>query len=240
MNMLKKTFSLSLIAAMTVAFLIVTHGGSFESTKQDATPIFARQPTGPVLVIDAGHGGADGGAQSESGTRESEINLDIALRLDSLMGFFGECAVMTRDSEMLSYSKAADTIRAKKVEDQKNRLHLINSAENAVLISIHQNKYTTPGPFGAQVFFARTQGSAALAESMQSLLTDTLNRQSRRAAVKIPDGIYLMDNIACPGILIECGFLSNPNEEALLKTDEYRLKVAAVIAAGYINARHAG
>lgn len=194
-------------------------------------------PTGnpeTTLIIDAGHGGADGGAVSPSGAKESEINLEIALKLDQIMGFYGIKSVMTRASEVLDYSEKAHTIREKKVEDQKKRIRLVNATENAVLISIHQNIFPDGSPFGAQVLYAATPGSEAFSEYMQKSLISALNPQNRRSAARIPKSILLFSQIRCPAILIECGFLSNAKEEKLLRTDTYRLKVAVVIAAGYL------
>lgn len=187
------------------------------------------------LIIDAGHGGEDGGAISLSGLKESEINLEIAQKLDQIMGFFGVRTIMTRTSEILSYSKSAHTIRQKKVEDQKKRLQLINQTENAVLISIHQNKFPDGGPFGAQVLFSPTNGSKDFAITMQNSFVSMLNPRNRRVASEVPDNIFLMNHIQCPAVLIECGFLSNREEERLLSTDGYRLKIATVIASCYLN-----
>jgi len=201
---------------------------------QVAEPVAARVETALTLIIDPGHGGADGGASSPGGLRESEVNLDIALRLDQLMGFFGVRTVMTRESEEIAYSESADTIRAKKNEDTRNRVKLINTAGNAVLISIHQNTYPDPEPSGAQVLFARTRGSEEFAKNMQSLLISALNPGSRRSAAPVPGHVFVMNNVTVPAILIECAFLSNPDEERLLQTDDYRLKIAAAIAAGFM------
>jgi len=187
-----------------------------------------------TVVIDAGHGGADGGAVSRDGTIESEVNIDIATRLDYILAFFGTPTLMTRTSEHLEYSEDADTIRKKKKEDQERRLQLVNGIGNAVLISIHQNFYPAAGPFGAQVLYAPTNGSKAFAESMQKLLIAALNTKNRRSAAKVQKSVWLMNHVSCPAILIECGFLSNPEEERLLMTDTYRLKIAAAIAAGYL------
>lgn len=187
-----------------------------------------------TVVIDAGHGGADGGAISLSGAKESTINLDIAQRLELILAFYGKQVVMTRNSEDLDYSKNSDTIRKKKAEDQNRRLELIHSVQNAVLISIHQNIYPDSGPSGAQVLYAPTSGSKEFAVLMQQRLVDSLDSQNRRTAAQIPVSILLMNNITCPAVLVECGFLSNYNEEKLLLSDSYRLKVAAVIAASYL------
>jgi N-acetylmuramoyl-L-alanine amidase len=201
-------------------------GGKFVGTTSEGTAL--------TLIIDAGHGGADGGAVSLSGVKESEINLEIALKLDQIMAFFGVSAVMTRSTEELDYSEKANTIREKKAEDQNKRIHLINSTKNAILISIHQNKFPDGRPFGAQVLYAPTSGSKEFAEYMQNSLITALNEQNRRSAAKVPGSILLLNHIKCPAIIIECGFLSNADEEELLRTDAYQLKVAAVIAAGFL------
>lgn len=191
--------------------------------------------SGLTLIIDAGHGGEDGGAISLSGVKESEVNLAIAAKLDQIIAFFGVPTIMTRYSEELHYSEKSDTIREKKAEDQNKRLQLINGINNAVLISIHQNKFPDGSPFGAQVLFSPTNGSKEFANYMQTLLISSLNTKNRRSASKVPNNILLMNHVKCPAILIECGFLSNAGEEKLLMTDAYRLKIAAVIAAGFLD-----
>ena len=188
----------------------------------------------PTLIVDPGHGGADGGAVSVTGTYESKINLDIALKIEEIAGFFGMTPVLTRSTEELTYPESAGTIRAKKVADQKARAALINSMENAVLISIQQNKYTSPGPSGSQVFYAPTGGSDGLAVFMQETLLSQVSPTNRRTASKIPDSIYLLNNIQCPAVLIECGFVSNPTEAQLLEDAAYQTKLAAIILGSYL------
>jgi N-acetylmuramoyl-L-alanine amidase len=231
-SILKRSwFPAAVIVALAAAgvFLILNDG-----VREDTALKTSAGQSALTVIVDAGHGGADGGAVSLSGVEESAINLDIAARLDTILGFFGTRVIMTRTTEELDYSGNADTIREKKVEDQKRRLNLINTTENAVLLSIHQNTFPTGGPFGAQVLYAPTTGSKDFAVIMQQLLKSALNSQSRRTAAQAPDSILLMNHITCPALLIECGFLSNGAEEKLLMTDAYRLKVAAVIAAGYL------
>jgi N-acetylmuramoyl-L-alanine amidase len=220
-----------------VALVTVLRGVNFTRARPSRSSIAALSESAYptlTLILDPGHGGSDGGAVSENGTVESALNLDIARRADALLAFFGVRTVLTRASEELTYSSAATTLRARKTEDQKARLALIRATPNAALISIHQNKYPQPGPFGAQVLYAPTAGSETFGKNMQTLLVASLDAGNRRGAVRIQDTIYLMNNIACPAILIECGFLSNPREETLLNTDAYRLRLAAVIAAGYL------
>lgn len=202
-----------------------------------SAPAFYKNSDAPVLIIDAGHGGEDGGAVSVTGEYESDINLAISQKLDLLAAFLGQRTVMTRESDDISYPDGANTTRARKVADQKNRVSLINSTQNAVLISIHQNKFSTSAPFGTQVFFAPTDKSEQFAVHMQELFVSQIDPQNRRTAVKIPKSIYLMNSIDCPAILIECGFLSNGNEARLLCDPSYQTKLAAVISGGFSSYR---
>ena len=180
------------------------------------------------FVIDAGHGGVDGGATSCTGMLESEINLQIALRLNDLMHLLGIHTQMIRTTDQSVYTQG-NSIAAKKVSDLKQRVKLVNQTEGAVLVSIHQNYFEDSRYAGAQVFYAPNEGSERLAKEMQTKLVDTLKPGSRRMAKKA-DGIYLMQNIDCPGVLIECGFLSNPEEEAKLRNAAYQKKLCCVIA----------
>jgi N-acetylmuramoyl-L-alanine amidase len=203
------------------------------SAEAAATPALPSDKHNRIVIIDAGHGGMDGGAVSPSGLYESTINLEIARKLELILAFFGTAAVMTRTEETLIYSEGADTIHKKKVEDTKRRIELVNATPNAVLLSIHQNIYPSGGPFGSQVLYAKTDGSKLLAENIQQLLITTLNPKNRRKAAGIPSSVMLLNRVSCPAILIECGFLSNTEEERLLQSDSYQLKLAAVIASGY-------
>ncbi len=188
----------------------------------------------PVLVIDAGHGGADGGALAADGTEESDINLDIALRLQALAAFWGERTVMTRSDASIDYPGEADTISAKKIADQHARVGLVNSTPGAVLVSIHQNKYPAASPHGIQVFYGAVPGSEELAKLAQANLTGQLCPENRRVAAPIDSSVYLMKNARCAAILVECGFLSNPDDLGKLQTEPYRLKLAAVLLASYL------
>ncbi len=187
-----------------------------------------------VLVIDAGHGGADGGAVAADGTVESGINLAIALRMKAAAGLLGLPSTLTRSAEALDYPESASTIHAKKVWDQQQRVALINALPNAVLISIHQNKFPDTRPHGAQALYGREEGSEALAALVQDALTRCLCPDNRRVAAPISDSIYLMKSVRCPAVLVECGFLSNPEELARLKTPDCQTQLAFVLAASYL------
>ena len=195
---------------------------------------YALQDGKAVLIIDPGHGGLDGGAVSADGTAESGINLAVSERIYALCCLFGTPSVMTRDSETLDYPAEAVTVHDKKVWDQKRRAELANSYDAAVLLSIHQNKYPDPRPSGTQVYYGKTGGSPEFGTLLHDNLMMHLCPENRRVAAPISESIYLMKAVRCPSVLVECGFLSNPEETALLKDSGYQLKLAAVIFASYL------
>lgn len=180
------------------------------------------------IVLDAGHGGEDGGATSCTGVLESGINLEITLRLRDLLHLLGRETRMIRTSDISVYTKGG-SIAQKKMSDLKERVRIVNSTPNAMLLSIHQNNFSDSRYSGAQVFYADTQGSESLAKVLQCALISSLNKGSNRKCKK-SDGVYLMEHISCPGILVECGFLSNPAEEARLRNRDYQQKLCCVIA----------
>lgn len=181
------------------------------------------------IVIDAGHGGIDGGATSCTGRPESFFNLEIALRLQDLLHFLGHETKMIRTEDISVYTKG-DTIAQKKASDLKERVRIVKDTENALLLSIHQNIFPEEKYSGAQVFYADTPGSEALAVRLQEAFQKTVNPKSNRKS-KPADKIYLMEHIPCTGVLIECGFLSNMREEALLRQPGYQKQLCCVIAA---------
>ena len=180
-----------------------------------------------VLVIDAGHGGEDGGTTGAAGTQEDALNLAIAKRLEAMLTLLGYQTRMTR-TDSGSLATEGETIRSRKQSDLRNRVALANKYQNSILVSIHQNHFPDPKYDGAQVFF--TDSAESLANAMQSALSAALSSHSRRTAKKAK-GIYLMEQITCPGLLIECGFLSNPAEEQKLLSAQYQKRLTAVMAA---------
>ena len=215
-----------LIAATTICLIL--HPGRETSAFSPAGS------SGHTLVLDAGHGGEDGGAVSLTGVPESGINLAIVLKLDQILGLYGQAPVVLRTSDISLHDESAGTLREKKVSDLHNRVSAIESVENAVLFSVHQNTFTNQKYHGAQVFFAPTDGSEALAVHIQEGLRTVLDPENARQAKPIPDTVYLMNHMSCPGILIECGFLSNPEEEALLRSGGYQTKLAAAMAGAWL------
>lgn len=191
-----------------------------------------------TVVLDAGHGGSDGGAVSCTGARECEINLAITQRLDDLLHLLGCPTLQLRQGDTDLASADAASISEKKVTDLKNRVARINQQADAVLVSIHQNHFSQSQYRGAQVFYAPNTESRAFAALMQQNLRAGLDPANKREC-KPGSGIFLLEKIECPGILVECGFLSNPDEEALLRSKDYQKRLAAVLA-GSITAFLAG
>ena len=187
-----------------------------------------------VLILDAGHGGEDGGASSASGSKESDINLGIVLKTEALMGFLGVRTELTRSEDRSIHSEGASTIREKKVSDLKNRVAFAKSFPDAMLISVHQNHFTDARYSGSQVFYNGGDISRQWGEGTQEILRQVLAPGNSRDAKPMPDGIYLFEHINCPSILVECGFLSNGEEASLLLTDTYQRKISLALAGAYL------
>lgn len=198
-----------------------------------ASPAFAARDGAPVtVVVDPGHGGEDGGAVAGDGSVESRLNLEIACRVNDLLRFIGQRTVMTRTEDVSIHSDGAETLHQKKVSDLENRVALVNETENAVLLSIHQNSLpSSPVTHGAQVFW--NQGAEPLADAIQEALNQSVNQGNEKESKKIPSTIYLMKHITAPGVIVECGFLSNSGETQMLQEPSYQLKLACAILAGF-------
>ena len=214
-----------LYSVVIMTFLLTAIIGDRAVTALAQTPPL---PRSGVYVIAAGHGGIDGGATSCTGFLESQLNLEIALRLDDMMHLLGHDTLMIRTTDKSVYT-SGNTIAAQKVSDLKQRVKTVNEQDNGILISIHQNTFPDGRYRGAQVFYAPDDDSREVAGKLQTALIHTLNPGSNRK-IKKADGIYLMEHITRPGVLIECGFLSNVEEEAMLRSSAYQKKLCAVIA----------
>ncbi len=187
----------------------------------------------PVLIIDAGHGGEDGGATAADGTKESEINLQIALRLEALAALCGQKTYMIRREDRSVYDADCKSVAEKKRSDLRNRVAMVNSLPGALLLSIHQNHFPDGKYSGAQLFYGAVGDSKELAEEIQSSLRETVDPRNHRKC-KPAEGVYLMKKIRNPGVLVECGFLSNTGEAELLRQPDYQKKLAAAILAPII------
>ena len=189
-----------------------------------------------VVVIDAGHGGRDGGKVSVDGTTyEKDVNLEIAYKLKTYLEAENITVIMTREGDEGLYTESDSN---KKAADLKHRIEMIDNAVPDLVVSIHQNSYHEPQIKGAQVFYYTTsEDGKKLAEIIQSQLRVSLDPDNRREA-KANNTYYLLKKTGSTIVIVECGFLSNPEEAALLKTAEYQDRVAWNIHLGimqYLN-----
>ena len=222
-------------AAMLAASLALCIGGG------SAVQAVMHHGSARTLVIDAGHGGFDGGAVGSNGTTEQDINLSIAQRVQALAGFFGVRTALTRaDENALDYDSSR-SIRENKVADIRAREQIVRETSDPVFVSIHLNKFSDAQYRGAQVFYSPNHaGSKTLAELLQASLADGCDPANTRQAKRAENTIYLMNQLECPAVIVECGFLSNPAEEQLLNDTGYHKKIAASIVTGYLRYESGG
>ena len=188
------------------------------------------------VIIDAGHGGVDGGAVAPDSTLEKDINLDIALKLNEMLKLIGAETILTRNSDISIHSETAKTIRAKKVSDIHNRFSIIEKNPEYIFISIHQNSFSNPNYKGAQVFYSPNNApSVDLARCIQTSLSSQLQSDNEREIKECSTDVYLVYHSKSTAVLCECGFLSNPHDLSDLKKDEYRSKVALCIFNGILD-----
>lgn len=216
-------------AVLCAALILTVWGDRAVTAMSESAPIVGRN----CIIIDAGHGLPDGGAVSCTGVYESAVNLQISQRLNDLLRLLGHDTKMLRVNEDSVYTEG-ETIGQKKVSDLKQRVRLVNETDHGILLSIHQNHYTDSHYSGAQMFYASTPGSDALAKMLQQGFVTHLNKGSNRQ-IKKCQGIYLMEHVNTTAVLVECGFLSNPREEALLRDEAYQKKICCVIASALSN-----
>lgn len=190
----------------------------------------------PVIIIDAGHGGEDGGAVGADGTNEKDINLSIALKLNDILTVLGYKTRMVRTTDISIHNEGSNTLREKKVSDIHNRAAIMEEYENCLYVSIHQNKYEDSGIWGAQTFYSpNDEVSKNLAQFIQTSIATKIQPDNKRLIKESGTSIYVLYNATKPAVMVECGFISNPNELSQLKTEEYQSKMAFSISTGIIN-----
>lgn len=186
----------------------------------------------PVIIVDAGHGGEDGGAEAD-GALEKDINLAISRRVADILRLSGYTVKEVRTEDISVYSDDAETLREKKVSDLKNRVALFNESTNQIAVSIHQNKFDSAKYHGTQVFYSlKHPDSMNLAKAIQTSVVMLLQNDNTRELKSAGDDIYILRNTEVPAVIVECGFLSNPEERAKLTEDEYQQEIAYAIAMG--------
>lgn len=191
--------------------------------------------TMPTIVIDAGHGGEDGGAVSDSGVLEKDINLSIANDISALFYMLGFDVTQTRTTD-IALDNGEDTIRKRKVSDMKKRLEIFNSSEENTVISIHQNKFSESKYHGTQIFYSpNNPKSKQLADSIKYSVKGLLQPDNERECKKADSGIYLLKNTNNPAVIVECGFISNGEECKNLLDSQYQKQMAYSITAGFLS-----
>lgn len=230
MKHLKKFIPYFIIVIVVTGLVFVSFNSDNNSAVQSSSD------KTPVIIIDAGHGGVDGGAVSADGTQEKGLNLDIALKMKSYLENLGYKIILTRSDDTSIHDSDAQTIRQKKVSDLHNRLAIIESNPDSIFVSVHQNYYTQSKYSGTQVFYSvNNPESEKLALNIQSSVVSSLQHDNTRQIKQSGSSIYLLHNSTVPSVLVECGFLSNPEETEKLKNEDYRMQMAEAVCKGIIN-----
>lgn len=233
--MLKKLWAnrVGALIVMLCAYLLVFGFISTANEPIAAIPADAEQNALPIIVIDAGHGGIDSGCVSINGVEEKDINLDILLKLKGMLEAAGFETITTRETDTSIHDQGVTGLGNQKKSDMENRLAIINSQENAIFVSIHQNTFTDSKYYGAQMFYPEgSSESEALAGILQNSFVKYLQPENERETKPVGSEIYLLHFANCPAVMAECGFLSNQEEADKLETDEYRSEVAFTIFSG--------
>lgn len=220
----------SVIMVALFAFAIQTNTKNANVVQTVALPV-----SNKVIVLDAGHGKPDEGAQSSTGTTEAETNLKIALKVQSLLEQSGAIVILTRSDDEAIYDLDSKTLKQKKISDIHNRVKIGNEAQADIFVSIHLNKIPQEQYWGWQCFYKEgNEQSIKLAKSLQENLNESIQKENKRVAMKL-ENVYIMKHVEIPISIVECGFLSNKEEEKLLLEDNYQDKLAWGIYNGIID-----
>ena len=234
----KKRFILEFICFSLIFCIIISlliFAGSYRRGTGDEKAASADSAEAPVVIIDAGHGGEDGGA-TFGGVYEKDLNLAVALSLEEILKACGVKTVMTRREDILLYDRNSDYQGQKKVQDLATRRKIAEEYENAIFVSIHMNSFPEEKYRGLQVYYSGNDPlSLSIAQDIQSAAKVFLSPDNSRKAKEAGSSIYLLDRLSCPAVMVECGFLSNSEERALLCDGEYRRAIALCIASSVIN-----
>ena len=226
----KKKIRLTILIVFVLVFGVAILKDNNESIPTVSLPV-----SGKTIVLDAGHGIPDEGAQSSNGTTEAQTNLKITLKVQNLLEQSGCTVILTRSDENAIYDANSNTIKEMKISDIRNRVKIGNESTADIFVSIHLNKISQSQYYGWQTFYKNeNEKSINLATSIQNGLNEAINRENKRVPLKI-SGIYIVDHVEIPLSIVECGFLSNPEEAELLQQDEYQNQLAWGIYIGIIN-----
>ncbi len=232
MRILKKILCFFVSAVILIAVFISIRNNTAIKNANAVTKV-----TMPKIILDAGHGGFDGGAVSGE-VLEKNINLSFALEFEPLLKAFGYEVIMTRVGDYGTDDEGLATIRRKKVSDIKNRLNLVENTNIECFVSMHQNIYSSTRFTGTQVFYSgNNEQGKTLAENIQECVKTLVQPNNNRRPKKCGKNIYLMYYTTKPAVLVECGFMSNDGELSNLLDDSYRGKINLCILTGIINGR---
>ena len=206
-----------------------------ENSAENAVETVSLPVSGKTVIVDAGHGKPDEGAESSNGTTEAETNLAIALKLQNLLEQSGCTVILTRSDENSIYDIDSNTLREKKISDVHNRVKIGNESSADIFVSIHLNKIPQQQYDGWQTFYKKgNEEGEKLATSIQDSLGESIQKENNRVPKTI-DNIYIIKHVEIPTTIVECGFLSNPEEEKQLLDNNYQDKLAWGIYNGIIN-----
>ncbi|MBQ7961513.1 MAG: N-acetylmuramoyl-L-alanine amidase [Clostridia bacterium] len=223
----KSYYFIITVVLIIVVFLNTSVTDSAVSNNTDALSL---------IIIDAGHGGKDGGAVANDGTQEQYINLAIALEMNEYLTNKGFRTLLVRDDDNSVHDSDAQTIREQKVSDIRNRLKISEEYDNSIFVSVHQNMFTESKYHGTQVFYSpNNPESEVLASFIQKSVVKQLQPDNTRQIKKCDKSVYLMYNTNAIAVLAECGFLSNPDELEKLKDENYQRRIAESICNGIID-----
>ena len=228
----RKRISLMLLVVIIGIF---TFEYQLAKTERETMKVTASPISSKTVVIDAGHGTPDEGAKSKEGTTEAQINLKIALKVQNLLEQSGCTVILTRSDDNGIYDLDKNTLREKKVSDIKNRVKIGNESSADIFVSIHLNKIPESQYYGWQCFYKYNDDkSKELANNLQNSLNESIDKINDRVPLPIKK-IYIVEHVEIPISIVECGFLSNPEEEQQLQTEKYQEEIAWGIYNGIIS-----
>ncbi|HOQ36934.1 MAG TPA: N-acetylmuramoyl-L-alanine amidase [Acetivibrio sp.] len=221
---------IALVFVLTITFISINIGPGFNALQVTNTNVNG------TVVIDAGHGGEDPGAVSDySGLKEKDVNLIIAKRVKELLEAENFKVIMTREEDVLNYKEGTQRYTSKRAQDLMNRKKKIDESGADIAVSIHLNKFSQTQYYGAQVFFPpRSQESQELAETIQKALREKVDPGNKREALVKDNKLIILRDLKVPTVIVECGFLSNRQEEQKLADADYQEELAQAIKDGIV------
>lgn len=226
-----KTLYILILSLLLISFCIVLISSFSNLAVHSSSDSIT---SGPTIVIDAGHGGEDGGAEVD-GVLEKDINLSVSNKLADILRLSGCHVVEIRDEDISVYTDGAQNLRDKKVSDLHNRVDVFNGDDENIVVSIHQNKFENSKYYGTQLFYSKNDPqSVKLAEKIRNAVVSLIQPDNERELKPAGSDIFVLDKATVPAVIVECGFLSNPDERNNLCDNTYQTEMAYSIAMGVL------